>query len=365
MTDTHPSRAGADRSEAEDVAGLLPPPPEWDLAHERKLHHKERLMRQIDDDTARTAETGTPARRRVLRPAFVAPAAALALAGALTAGLTPGGPGAGGGTGTKTAQAGGNTHARQASALLGRISDAALDGRTLHVRDDQFVYVKTEERGADETSGKAVMGPPVLTEVWSSQDPGRVQRLGVVRENGGRPAHINAYLGDGEKGGTPVGIDRATYKWLAALPTDPDALLEYLYAKTPKDKDLSQDQAVFEGIGSFASGLLPPKTAAALYRAAARIPGVVTAPDAHDGKGRTGIGIAREDKKYAERSEWVFDKDLHFLGSRTYLTEDTAVGRKGTLLASTAVLALGVADKEGVRPAEVTEVTGDGGTEES
>ncbi|MDT0417111.1 CU044_5270 family protein [Streptomyces sp. DSM 41982] len=360
MTDTHPSRTGADRSEADDVARLLPPPPEWDLAPERTLHHKERLMRQINDDTVRTAETGVPGRRRVLRPAIVAPVAALALAGALTAGLTLGGQDHGGTT--RTLQAGGGAHARQASVLLGRISDAALDGRTLSVRDDQFVYVKSEDRGADETSGKAVMGPPVVREFWATQDPGRVQHIALVREDG-ETYWTNAFLGD--EGGTPVGIDRATYKWLAALPTDPDALLKYLYAKTPEEEGQSRDQAVFERIGGLASGLLPPRTAAALYRAAARIPGVVTAPDAHDGKGRTGIGIAREDKKYAERSEWVFDKDLRFLGSRTYLTQDKPVGRKGTLLASTAVLAMGVADKAGVRPAEVTDVTGDGGAEES
>ncbi|MET8558591.1 CU044_5270 family protein [Streptomyces sp. NPDC004959] len=360
MTDTHPSRTGADRNEADEVARLLPPPPEWDLAPERKLHHKERLMRQIDDDTVRAAETApAPARRRVLRPAFVAPVAALALAGTLTAGLTRGGEDHGGGTGTT--RAGGSAHARQASALLGRISDAALDGRPLSVRDDQFVYVKSQERGADETSGKAVMGPPVVRESWATQDPGRVRHIALLREDG-ETYWNNAFLGD--EGGTPVGIDRPTYEWLAALPTDPDALLTYLYAKTP-EQGRSRDQAVFERIGNLASGLLPPRTAAALYRAAARIPGVVTAPDAHDGKGRTGIGIAREDKKHAERSEWVFDKDLRFLGSRTYLTEDRSVGRKGTLLASTAVLALGVADKAGVRPAEVTEVTGDGGAEQS
>ena len=57
---------------------------------------------------------------------------------------------------------------------------------------------------------------------------------------------INADLGD--TNGTPAGISRPTYRWLSSLPTDPDKLLTYLYANTPRPDRRERDQAVFEQI---------------------------------------------------------------------------------------------------------------------
>lgn len=75
------------------------------------------------------------------------------------------------------------------------------------------------------------------------------------------------------------------------------------------------------------------------------------APDAVDAVGRRGIGIARTDTKYSERSEWVFDaEDFHYLGERQYLTKDTAIGKAGALISNSAVLRRAVVDKGGVRP---------------
>jgi hypothetical protein len=98
---------------------------------------------------------------------------------------------------------------------------------------------------------------------------------------------------------------------------------------------------------------MPPGTAAALYRAAAKIPGVTPAPHARDAIGRRGLGIARDDTRYGIRTEWVFDeRDYSFVGSRSYLVKDTSYGKAGTLLSSEAVLELAVVDKAGQRPAD-------------
>ncbi|MGP3985903.1 CU044_5270 family protein [Streptomyces sp. 3N207] len=172
---------------------------------------------------------------------------------------------------------------------------------------------------------------------------------------------INANLGDTE--GTPAGIDRPTYHWLGSLPTDPDKLLDYLYAKTPRAKGTGpdrreRDQAVFERIGSLLGSVMPPETSAALYRAAAELPGVTRAPGARDAIGRQGLGIARDDKQHGVRTEWVFDKeDFSFLGSRSYLTKDTSYGKAGTLLSSEAELEHAVVDKAGRRPGSADEQT--------
>ncbi|MFD7703330.1 CU044_5270 family protein [Streptomyces caelestis] len=338
-TGASPERDG----DREEIARLLPAPADRDLPREQYLRHKELLMNHIDRDKA--PRTG-PA-RRLLRPAFVTPATALALACALAAGAALGGDGR---ESSGTASHRAATDMRPAAALLGRISDAAEERDTPTVRDDQFVYTREKTRGADLTSGKAVLGPLLDREVWAAQEPGPLHRLGLIREDG-ETFPLNAELGDTD--GTPAGIDRPTYRWLGSLPSDPDELLARLYAETPQIEGRERDQAVFERIGSLLGGVMPPRTAAALYRAAARIPGVTAAPRARDAIGRRGLGIARDDTRYGVRTEWVFDeKDFSFLGSRSYLTEDTPYGKSGTLLSSEAELEVAVVDEAGRQPAD-------------
>ncbi|WP_123975506.1 hypothetical protein [Streptomyces sp. Ag109_O5-1] len=74
---------------------------------------------------------------------------------------------------------------------------------------------------------------------------------------------------------------------------------------------------------------LLPELDAALYRTAAKIPGVSVVADAKDFTGRSGIGLSFRERD--GRTVWVFDrKSLDFLGS-----------------ADEALLAVGVADKAG------------------
>jgi hypothetical protein len=340
MKDRTTSASQEWRDDREEIARLLPPPADRDVPHEQHLRHKDLLMHTIDRDRADQAVRTRPA-RRLLRPALLAPATALALACALTAGIAL----------TDSGDKGSHRAAsdmQPAAALLDRMSTAAGKRTALTVRDDQFVYTKEKTRGADVTTGKAVLGPLTDREVWSAQEPGRLLKLGLVREDG-ESFPVNAELGDTH--GTSAGINRPTYHWLSSLPTDPDKLLAYLYAKTPHATGRERDQAVFEQIGSLLGTLMPPRTAAALYRAAAKIPGVTPAPKAHDAIGRQGLGIARDDTRYGIRTEWVFDtKDYAFLGSRTYLTRDGSYGKSGTLLSSSAELAHAVVDKAGESP---------------
>lgn len=349
-----PSRDRQD--DARLIARLLPAPATADLPPQRHLHHKERLMDRIDRDhdhdreqAVSAAATSRPAPRpRLLRPALLVPVTALALAGALTAGIAL----------TTTGEHDPDTAAppapttdtvRPASALLRQISDVALKNDVLTVRDDQFLYTRSKFRGADLTSGKAVVGPLTERETWSAQDRRPLRKLGLIRSDG-ETFPLNAELGDTE--GTPPGLNRPTYRWLAALPTDPDRLLTYLYAHTPKVPGQERAQTVFDQIGSLLGGVMPPRTASALYQAAATIPGVTEAPSAHDAIDRRGVGIARDDTRYGTRTEWVFDAgDFTFLGSRSYLTKDGVWGKSGTLLSSSAELTSGVVDKAGSRPA--------------
>ncbi|MEV7642267.1 CU044_5270 family protein [Streptomyces rubiginosohelvolus] len=353
MTGTDNGRE-AYAAERAELARLLPPAPGTDLPPGRHEHHRERLMNLIDDDTARAQgrtgadaqdrtreRAGRPDRSRLLRPSFLAPATALAVAGALVLGYAAqnGGPAGTGSTG----------ETRSVSQVLLRISDAAGKGEALPVRDDQFVYTRGTGRDVDLTTGKAVVEPLEESETWYSQKPGPQKKLGLSRQYG-ETLPINAELGDSE--GTRPGLHRPTYRWLATLPTDPQELLDYLSEITPKFEGEDPDQAVFQAIGGLIGDtILPPGTAAALYKAAALIPGVTEAPDAVDALGRKGVGIARDDERSGLRTEWVFDpEDLSYLGWSSHLTRDTEYGKTGDFMGDGAVIETAVVDKAGVRP---------------
>ncbi|MCT9075109.1 CU044_5270 family protein [Streptomyces fulvoviolaceus] len=325
------------RSEAEE---LLSAPAEWDLPRSRHLHFKDVLMQQIDEDLA-SAAAQTPG-RRTWRPAVLLPLASMALAGALLVTFTSGDP---------------ETPAPvSATATLNRIAVAAMASDETPVRDDQFVYVRRlviENKGTFE--GPVRLGAPHTSEVWTSQNPEPVRVLGWMRDSGKDAIMPGQMLPIESPSAVPAGFDHPTYKWLASLPTDPDALLQLLYKQVRVADDESKEQAVFSQIGDLLSGtVMPPENTAALYKAAARIPGVRELPDAVDAAGRHGIAITREDARSATRDEWIFDKKtLAFLGARNYITHDETKGiTSDTLFGSTAVLRHAVVDRHGEEPAK-------------
>ena len=176
-----------------------------------------------------------------------------------------------------------------------------------------------------------------------------------------------------------------TCTWLRSLPTDPYQLLEILYAESAY---LLSDRNVnaFSAIGRLLSAvLLPPPAQAAIYWAAALIPGVTLVPETADMRGRAGFGIALADSTGLQ-TELIFSKDTYmFLGTRAaqvtnapgFVATDGGVSTKigtsfpgaepgtwvvepgtfvpgptaGTLLAETAIVARGAATSLGGEPA--------------
>ncbi|MGW6058771.1 CU044_5270 family protein [Streptomyces sp. NPDC055189] len=359
-------------AEAAELARLLPESDEheWQLPPGRHLHHKDVLMQQIDLDTeqsrTRQVPVSAPAspRRRLLRPALLMPAtAALAAAGVLIAALPSGDA-----DGVRDMGAGKGATAG-AAVTLGRIANASLNADTPRVKASQFVYTRSLVQGNEgELDGPVKLGAPYKQQTWLSQDPAPVTNIGMIRESGkgammpGQDVPIEASAVDGsdDSGAIPEGPDRPTYNWLASLPTDPDALLEKLYAETePADERETKAQAVFDKIGDLLGAtVMPPENAAAFYKAAAKLPGVTEVPDAVDAAGRHGIGITLDESSYATRSEWIFDKEsFEYLGSRGYMTKDHKPGGKPgkagnpeVLYGSDAVLERAVVDQKGMEP---------------
>ncbi|MBH1934327.1 CU044_5270 family protein [Streptomyces sp. AV19] len=316
-------------TEHQDLARRLPAPAERDLPPGRHLHHKELLMRTIDGDRPRP-------RRHLVRPAFALPAAAAVVAGALAVTALPGSQDRTSGTRVAPAEPG---TPRGAVVLLDRIATVAMRTDTKPVRDDQYVYVRS--LATETVHIKPVeAGGLKEREDWVPQDPRPSNDGGVFREDG-------KFLNMNLTGHKPAGIERPTYKWLASLPADPAALHERIRKETMPIQGQDFGQTVFDTFGTLLSrSVMPSRTEAALYKAAAKIPGVVQMPDAVDAQGRHGVAIAREDRQLGQRTEWIFDKkSLKFLGQRTYLTKTGDWGKAGTLVRATAILDRAVVDR--------------------
>ncbi|WSQ03527.1 CU044_5270 family protein [Streptomyces sp. NBC_01232] len=151
-------------------------------------------------------------------------------------------------------------------------------------------------------------------------------------------------------------LNGPTYRFLETLPTDPDALLHLIYEDTQMQQSpgsgstTGPDQQAFVAIGDLLRRFqAPPGLSAALYRAAARIPGVVLVPDSKDAVGRTGVAVTRVHDN--ERTEWIFDKQtMRLLGERTIALGDSDWGKAGTAVTSVAIVAQAITDRPGQLP---------------
>lgn len=101
----------------------------------------------------------------------------------------------------------------------------------------------------------------------------------------------------------------------ATLPTDKETMLKYLANRSGERAD-RPGQRTFDEVGELLrDGYLPPLTRAALFEAAAAVPGSMVMPDAVDAVGRHGVGVAMVTGGYG--SELIFDKKTYaYLGER-------------------------------------------------
>ncbi|MFD3721466.1 CU044_5270 family protein [Streptomyces sp. NPDC058674] len=230
--------------------------------------------------------------------------------------------------------------------LLDRVALAAAAAPAPPVRDGQFMYTKTVGHSTSLTEVTDVPGGRMeaaptdeSAERWLSVDGSAGM---VVRTATGTDRH---------RPGGPPSLNGPTYRFLESLPTDPDRLLELIYQDARLNhgpgsgSTTGPDQQAFVAIGDLLRSIeAPPGLSAALYRVAARIPGVVLVPEAKDAAGRSGVAVARVHR--GERTEWIFDKEsLRLLGARTVVLEDGDWGAAGTAVTSVAIIARGVTDR--------------------
>ncbi|WP_414938811.1 CU044_5270 family protein [Amycolatopsis sp. cmx-11-51] len=217
-------------------------------------------------------------------------------------------------------------------AVLRGAAAAALKTPDTPPKPDQFVYTKTKQ-------------PDGERESWLSADG---TRDGLIKMADGsffplpgcRNGLAQAYKGEEPlKGVMEPCTPRPHYR--ADLPTDADAMFAYLNAD---NADHSGEKGDYNAMGKDILALanenhLPPAVRAALFGAAAKVPGLRAVEHAKDGAGRPGVGITwplrpEDDPKVAKPDMIVFAAD-------TFLY----LGGNGT-----AVTASGVVDAVGQRP---------------
>ncbi|MBK3634401.1 CU044_5270 family protein [Streptomyces sp. MBT97] len=332
-----------------------------DLPTGRHQFHKERLMAQIhaarQEESKAAAAPGRTRRAwpRLPRPAVALPALAAALAGVVVAVVSTSGGGGvedgGVATGPALTTTLGAATTKGVPQLLDQISLAAASVTHPAVGPGQYVYI--ESKAAD-TFLKTVGDKTTLAghalhtrQVWNSADGTKGWLIDPAVNDS--PEGETLSLPD-ELGNTPKAhLGAPSYDYLTKLPTDPDQLLAKIYKET-EGQGNTPDQQAFTTIGDLLTESYPPaELYSALFRTAAKIPGVVVVDDAVDAVGRHGVAVARLDETSGQREEWIFDSRTHvFLGERSVQVERLSgtdgLIKPGTVTYTNAILKRAIVD---------------------
>ncbi|MGW3291796.1 CU044_5270 family protein [Streptomyces sp. NPDC001002] len=344
---TNPRRG--DRSaDLQDLAELLPAPGRPVLTQDRHRVLREHLMQQITQEARvetaveQPAATNTPAappaRRRPTRR-LVLVTAPLALAAVVGLGVVAVDSAQDAERGPRAAGVTPDDPQETAAQLLDRIALAAAARTAAPVRDDQYIYTRSQgssdELGWPATPSKDTKGlftsapveyeGTVRREQWDAVDgkrSGLRKSVGLSSTGEPDPAHQEVM--------TMYGTGYLTFRQLQALPTDPDALLRKLFGDAEKVKASRRTEVVVENLGTMIdNATLLPDLSAALYRATAELPGVRVVDHVKDAAGREGVGLTF--KGAAKGYAWVFDpSSLVYLGTTdAALMEVGVVDRTG------------------------------------
>jgi hypothetical protein len=317
--------------EVAELARMLPVPAERDLPAGRLPIVKEHLMTELR--THQAAGPGAKRAPRHRRTAWTAAGAGLLAAAAAAATVI-----------ALTGQSGDADGPTAASKLLNNIALVAASAPVQEVTDNQFTYIETEiETGTP--YGQPAPPNPHERQVWIPVAD--LCRSGLAIENGERYRISDKPTPDMVANGVDIkcpyqgSINDPSYRFLQTLPPHPQALLNLIYAKTAGHGQ-SPDQEAFTTIGDLLrESIVPPDVSAALFRAAALIPGVTVVPNAVDATGRPGVAVSFAYN--GEKSEWIFDKQsLRMLGELDFVN--------GTLTYKSAIITSGLADHAGQVP---------------
>jgi len=229
---------------------------------------------------------------------------------------------------------------------------AAAEARrdaVLAARPDQFVYVQSLAAwagGSTDVDGREMYIPPVEKDrrIWLSVDG---TRTGLLREKVAKPG---TPVPRGRSVLTELPLDAGVPAYLRDLPTDPKAMRDWLYrGAVEPGKEKSKDTVAFTKVGdTLREQYVPPAAVAALYEAAATIPGNTVTKQV-DLAGRHGIAVSRTD--HGVQFDLIFDASTYkFLGERELVVGDSPPFPKGAVIGWTAQLRVAIVDRAGQLP---------------
>lgn len=296
---------------------------------------------------ARTALTSRTVRRRRGRTG-VRVAAVGALAVAIAAAIT-------------VAQNIGDGHGipvgpvANAAEALDRAAQAAEAQHFTAPRPDQWLYTEEKVTNSAKPAGFSV-GPPYVTRTLRHWD--RADGKGAATAIGnGRIKYFDQM---------PGGWPPRDYPSLAALPTQPTALLNWTYqqaAGTANGSDAERSALAFTTLTVILrTSVLPPKVEAAIFRTLKTLPGVTLVRNAADVAGRPALALAIVVDDWTHDEVLLDRKSYAYMGQRSITIKDrtmpaddrgtgkTIVVKKGTIQVLTVRLADGVVDRPGQHP---------------
>lgn len=145
------------------------------------------------------------------------------------------------------------------------------------------------------------------------------------------------------------------YKQLIALPTNVDALWQVVKHRAGRGSAAWQRHEMFTAIGDLLrEDPVPARVRAALYRVAARIPGIRMVGLTHDGLGRPALDVALNDSYDGLREELLFDpRTANLLGERITVVRPPSKFHveAGTVLYESTYISSGITEHIGQRPA--------------
>ncbi|CAM3425488.1 CU044_5270 family protein [Stackebrandtia soli] len=289
-------------NERDELIRMLPKLEERNLMSDRQRQLQEFMMSEIDK--SRTSEQ-TP--RRVLKPRFVVAATALAAVAAVAVvATTIGNGGAGVGQETDESQV---TEPSPVAETFELAAAYAADQPFDPPSPDQWIYVETQNLISDSIAEPKGQDRDVIEQSWMLADG--TQMAGINPETG----ELETWEQDNE------------YPELSALPTDPEELLDVLREELTQEYggDLDGEELNAELFSRVSWILmvhsLPPDVTAALWQAAAQIPGV-TEIETVEVDGRELIAVGRIVEKWRFEQLLVDPETYAFVGIRGEAVKD-------------------------------------------
>jgi hypothetical protein len=198
------------------------------------------------------------------------------------------------------------------AAVLERAAAAAERRPFTPPRPGQWIYV-------EDRITWSLGGEPETRRTWRAASGG-----GMAWLEGGKLRVARLEPPKGRPAREAVG-PLAGYETLAALPTDPDALLRWAYrqARNVTGAGLTEHgdvYAIFSGI--VRDNVLPPELEAAIFRALKQVPGVTV--ETADVAGRPALVLGQTEDWL--REELLLDPDTYaYRGERSTVTRDTTI----------------------------------------